>query len=311
MKQILKRLLEFTLFILILSIVSFTFMKLAPGDPVRSILSVDDVSISEAQIEELRSELGLDKPVVIQYLHWLYSFIQFDLGHSYMTKQPVVHELLEKLPATLQLTIASLVIMMMISVPLGILSAIYKDSWIDHVSRMFALGGSAIPSFWLGLLLVQIFSVKLGLLPSMGKGSFLHLLLPSITLGIAMAAVYVRLIRASLIESLGEDFIRSAKSRGYSRRKIFFQLAFRHALAPVINVLGVTIGSLLGGTVIIEVIFSYPGLGKLVIDSILRRDYPVIQGYILSMGIIVVIVNLLVDSTHRYLDPKIRIKGGE
>jgi peptide/nickel transport system permease protein len=311
MKQLVRRLLEFALFILILSIISFTFMKLAPGDPVRSMLKSDDISVSETQMEELRSELGLNDPIIIQYGNWLRSFIKFDLGNSYMTKQPVSQELLERFPATLQLTVTSLFIMIVIAVPLGIFSAIYKDTWIDHISRMFALVGAAIPSFWLGLLFVQLFSVKLGILPSMGKGGILHLILPSATLGIAMAAVYVRLIRASLIESLGQDFIRSAKARGFTRRKIFFLLAFRHSLVPVITVLGVSIGSLLGGTVIIEVIFSYQGVGKLVIDAILKRDYPVIQGYILIMGILVVIVNLLVDLSYRYLDPKIRLKGGE
>jgi peptide/nickel transport system permease protein len=311
MKQLVRRLLEFALFVLILSIISFTFMKLAPGDPVRSMLKVDDISVSEDQMEELRSELGLNDPIIIQYGNWLKSFIKLDLGNSYMTKQPVSQELLERFPATLQLTLTSLFIMIVIAVPLGIFSAIYKDTWIDHISRMFALVGAAIPSFWLGLLFVQLFSVKLGVLPSMGKGGILHLILPSATLGIALAAVYVRLIRASLIESLGQDFIRSAKARGFTRRKIFFLLAFRHSLVPVITVLGVSIGSLLGGTVIIEVIFSYQGLGKLVIDAILKRDYPVIQGYILIMGILVVIVNLLVDLSYRYLDPKIRLKGGE
>lgn len=311
MKQLGRRLLEFVLFILILSIISFTFMKLAPGDPVRSMLKSDDISVSETQMEELRSELGLNDPIIIQYGNWLGSFIKFDLGNSYLTKQPVSQEMLERFPATLQLTVASLFIMIVIAVPLGIFSALYKDTWIDHISRIFALVGSAMPSFWLGLLFVQLFSVKLGILPSMGKGGILHIILPSATLGLAMAAVYVRLIRASLIESLGQDFIRSAKARGFTRTKIFFLLAFRHSLVPVISVLGVSIGSLLGGTVIIEVIFSYQGVGKLVIDAILKRDYPAIQGYILIMGILVVIVNLLVDLSYRYLDPKIRLKGGK
>ncbi|MGG4488567.1 nickel ABC transporter permease [Metabacillus idriensis] len=311
MKQVVSRLLEFVLFILILSIISFAFMKLAPGDPVRSMLKTDDISVSDAEVEELRNELGLNDPLVMQYGNWLKSFVEFDLGNSYMTKQPVIQELLKRFPATLELTLASLLIMIVIAVPLGTFSAIYKDTWVDHISRIFALIGAAIPSFWLGLLFVQLFSVKLGVLPSMGKGGILHLILPSATLGIAMAAVYVRLIRASLIESLGQDFIRSAKARGFTKSKIFFLLAFRHSLLPVITVLGVSIGSLLGGTVIIEVIFSYQGLGKFVIDAIMKRDYPVIQGYILIMGILVVSINLLVDLSYRYLDPKIRIKGRE
>lgn len=283
-------------------------MKAAPGDPVRYILNIDDVSISDEQIEELREELGFTKPLYIQYWNWLLRFFQLDLGHSYMTNQPVIHELVDKFPATLTLTFSSLIVMTVISVPIGTLAAIYKNKWIDHVSRIFALIGASVPSFWLGLLFIQFFSVKLGLFPSMGKGTFLHLILPSVTLGIALSAVYVRLLRSSLLESLGQDFIRSAKARGLSRKRIFLFHAFRSSLMPVITIFGVSLGSLLGGTVIIEVLFAYPGIGKLVVEAIVRRDYPIIQGYILFMGLFVVLINLLVDFSYRYLNPEIRLK---
>lgn len=311
MKQIGKRILELVLFLLLLSFISFVFMKAAPGDPVRYILNIDDVAISDEQIEELRDELGFNKPIYIQYWNWLMRFFQFDLGYSYMTNQPVLDELAGKFPATLTLTITSLIVMTLIAVPIGTLAALYKNKWIDHVSRVIALIGASVPSFWLGLLFIQFFSVRMGLLPSMGKGTFLHLVLPSLTLGLALSAVYVRLLRSSLLETLGQDFIRSAKARGLSRKRIFFFHAFRHSLMPVITIFGVSLGSLLGGTVIIEVLFAYPGVGKLVVEAIVRRDYPIIQGYILFIGLFIVIINLLVDLSYRFLNPEIRLKEVE
>ncbi|MBT2709857.1 ABC transporter permease [Pseudomonas sp. ISL-84] len=275
------------------------------------MLNIDDVSITDEQVEELRKELGFNEPIYVQYWNWLIRFFQFDLGESYMTKQPVLQELINKVPATLSLTFSSMAVMMLIAAPIGTLAALYKNKWIDHLSRIFALIGASVPSFWLGLLFMQLFSVKLGILPAMGKGTFLHLLLPSLTLGIAMAAVYVRLLRSSLLESLGQDFIKSARARGLSQKRIFFFHAFRHCLTPVITIFGVSLGSLLGGTVIIEVLFAYPGVGKLVVEAIVRRDYPVIQGYILFMGLFVVMINLLVDLSYRYLNPEIRLRGGD
>ncbi|CAM3591193.1 ABC transporter permease [Aeromicrobium ponti] len=311
MKQAGKRLFELVLFLFILSFISFVFMKAAPGDPVRYMLNIDDVSITDEQVEELRNELGFNEPLYVQYWNWLIRFFQFDLGESYMTKQPVLQELINKVPSTLALTFSSMAVMMLIAAPIGTLAALYKNKWIDHLSRIFALIGASVPSFWLGLLFMQLFSVKLGILPAMGKGTFLHLLLPSLTLGIAMAAVYVRLLRSSLLESLGQDFIKSARARGLSQKRIFFFHAFRHSLTPVITIFGVSLGSLLGGTVIIEVLFAYPGVGKLVVEAIVRRDYPVIQGYILFMGLFVVMINLLVDLSYRYLNPEIRLRGGD
>jgi peptide/nickel transport system permease protein len=308
MKQFVKRLLELLLFILMLSFISFLFIKLSPGDPVRYILNVNDVSISVEQIEELRKDLGFNDAIYIQYFDWLMNFFQLDFGNSYISNQPVVSELASRFPYTLALTALSLLIMTLISVPLGTLAALYQGKWIDQVSRLFALFGASVPSFWLGLLFIQLFSVKLGLLPSMGKGSFLHLILPSLTLGLAMSAVYVRLLRSSLLESFDQDFIRSARARGLSEGRIFLFHAFRHSLIPVITVFGVSLGSLLGGTVIIEVLFAYPGVGKLVVDSILKRDYPVIQGYILFMGLFVVAINSLVDLSYHYLNPEIRVR---
>lgn len=309
MRFVVKRGLELVLFILLLSFISFWFIQLAPGDAVRQLLRFDDVAVTTEQIERQREMMGLNQPVIVQYWNWLSHFVRMDLGVSYMTNRPVSEELWGTLPATLLLTCTSLLILIVIAVPLGTLSALYTDRWIDRFSRLIAIVGASVPSFWLGLLLIEGLSVRARLLPSMGTGSILHLILPSLTLGLTMAAVYVRLIRSSLIESLGQEFIRGARARGIANKRILMFYAFRHSLAPVITMFGVSLGSLLGGAVVVEVLFAYPGIGKLVVDAILSRDYPVIQGYILLMGTIVLTINLLVDLSCRYLNPEIRLKG--
>ncbi|BCB05275.1 nickel ABC transporter permease [Bacillus sp. KH172YL63] len=308
MNLIARRVTEFILFLTVLSFVSFTFIHLAPGDPLDAMLQTDEVAVSGEQKELLRRELGLNEPLYIQYGRWMLKFFRWDLGESYTTKQPVMDELLDRLPATVQLTMMSLVVMTVISVPLGSLAAVCRNRWIDQLSRVFALLGASVPSFWMGLLLIDLFAVKLGMLPSMGMGTFTHLILPSVTLGLAMSAVYVRILRSSLLDSLGQDFVRAARARGLSRKRVFFAHAFRHSLTPVITMFGVSLGSLLGGTVVIEVLFAYPGIGKLVVDSILERDYPVIQGYIFFMGLLVMMINLTVDASYRFLHPEIRLK---
>lgn len=306
--MVVRRLLELVLFLLILSFLSFTFIKLAPGDPVMQMLKADELAVTEEQIEQMREELGFHKPIYLQYLTWMGRFFQLDFGHSYTTQQPVMEELLSRLPATLNLTFLSLFFMLVIAVPLGSFAAIYRNKWIDQFSRVFALIGASVPSFWLGLLFIQLFAVEFGILPSMGMGTWKHMLLPSLTLGLAMAAVYVRILRSSLLDSFGQDFIRSAKARGLPSKRVFIHHAFRHSLLPVITIFGVSLGSLLGGTVIIEVLFAYPGVGKLVVDAILNRDYPIIQGYIFLMGILIMLINLGVDASYHLINPEIRLK---
>lgn len=293
------------LFLLILSFVSFCLLKLVPGDPVRSMLRVDDVAVTHDQIQQMREQLGLDQSIFVQYGYWLQNLFSLDLGNSYMTGRPVFIEFIEKIPYTLLLTATSLVVMIMISLPLGILSALYRGRLTDHLSRIFALIGSSIPSFWLGLLLIDLFAVKLRILPSMGEGSWQHLVLPSITLGIAMSAVYVRLIRASILESSHQEFIRSARARGVGKQRIFTFHLMRNSLIPLLTVFSESIGSLLGGTVVIEVLFAYPGLGKWIVDAITARDYPIIQGYMLFMSIFIVLLNMIVEWSYRYINPAI------
>ncbi|WP_416235976.1 nickel ABC transporter permease [Psychrobacillus psychrodurans] len=302
------RLVEVTLFLLLITFISFLFARLAPGDPVLSILRVDDVSVTNEQVEQLREELGFNEPLLIQYGHWLTDFVKMDFGNSYITNQPVMEMLWSGLPATLELTAGGLLVMILIAVPLGSLAAIYRGSWIDQVSRVVSLLGAAMPSFWLGLILIDLFAVRFGILPTMGRDGIISAVLPSITLGLAISSVYVRLLRSSLIDSLNQEYIRAARARGLSETRIFFAHALRASLPPVITVFGVSLGSLIGGVVVIEVIFAYPGIGKMVVDAIRGRDYPVIQGYILVMAIIVFLVNSAVDLSYRYLNPELRLK---
>ncbi|MFC4321788.1 nickel ABC transporter permease [Litchfieldia salsa] len=312
MVQILTRkFLEVFLFMLFITFVSFLFVRLAPGDPVLTILNVDELSVSQEQIEELREEMGFNKPLLTQYGLWLLNFVQLDFGNSYVTGQPVMDMILIGLPATIELTLGALIVMLIVSIPLGSFSALYRNSWIDQVSRILSILGAAIPSFWLGLIFIDLFGVRLNLLPTMGRDGFSSLVLPSLTLGLAISSVYVRLLRSSLLDSLSQEFIRAARARGLSEQRIFFAHAFRHSLPPVITVFGVSLGSLIGGVVVIEVLFAYPGIGKLVVDAIRQRDYPLIQGYILVMAVIVFIVNTCVDLSYRYLNPEMKLKERE
>ncbi|WP_028402843.1 nickel ABC transporter permease [Ectobacillus panaciterrae] len=305
-----KRLIQLVIVLLFLSVSTFTLMKLAPGDPVQSILQVDQLMVTKADEAKLHKELGFDQPLIVQYGQWMLRLLRLDLGNSYMNGNPVWEEMLRRLPTTIQLTAGGLVVMLLISVPLGMIAARYPGRWPDQVSRVLALIGASIPGFWLGLLLIYFFAYKLQLLPSMGKGTLSQMLLPSFTLGFSMAAVYARLLRAGLLESLSQDNIRAARARGVPEWRILVLHAFRTALLPVVTVFGMSIGSLLGGSVVIETLFSWPGLGSMAVEAIFGRDYPVIQGYVLFTGVFVVVVNLLVDLSYGLIDPRIRLGKG-
>ncbi|MEC0308839.1 ABC transporter permease [Paenibacillus lautus] len=299
---------EVLFFLLFITFISFLFIRLAPGDPVLTILNVDELSVSQEQVEALREEMGFNEPLLVQYGLWLVKFVQLDFGSSYITGQPVMDVILTGLPATLELAVGALIVMLVVSIPLGSLSALYRNSWIDQLSRILSILGAAVPSFWLGLIFIDLFGVRLNWLPIMGRDGWITLVLPSLTLGLAISSLYVRLLRSSLLDSLSQEFIRAARARGLSERKIFFVHAFRHSLPPVITFFGVSLGSLIGGVLVIEVLFAYPGVGKLVVDAIRQRDYPLIQGYILMMAIIVFMVNTGVDLSYRYLNPEMKLK---
>ncbi|TDQ34600.1 nickel ABC transporter permease [Aureibacillus halotolerans] len=303
-----QRLIEVLVFLLLITFVSFLFVRLAPGDPILTILNVDELAVSQEQVEDLREKMGFNDPFLVQYGRWLLDFFRLDLGSSFTTNQPVMDLILMSLPASLELATGSIIVMLLVAVPLGSLSALYRNSWVDHLSRGISILGAAVPSFWLGLLLIDLFAVRFGLFPTMGREGFISLVLPSITLGLAMASVYVRLLRSSLLDSLSQEFVHAARARGLSEQRIFVSHAFRHSLPPVITVFGVSLGSLIGGVVVIEVLFSYPGAGSLVVDAIRQRDYPLIQGYILVMSILVFLVNTAVDLSYHYLNPELKLK---
>lgn len=301
-----SRLMQLIIMILVLSLFTFVLMKLTPGDPIRDLLKVDEMVTTTEDEERLMKEYGFDQPILVQYGKWLVGVSQFDLGESIISKKPVLDMIMSRLPATLSLAIGGLVVLFLISVPLGLLGAVYEGRWPDFLSRWIALLGASMPSFWLGLLLIYFFSVKLDLLPVMGKGTLAHYVLPSVTLGIAMAPMYIRLLRERLISTLQSPYIEAAKARGLRKERILFFHALRGSFIPIVTMFGLSVGSLLGGVTVIEILFSWPGMGELIVSSVTQRDYPVIQGYILIIGFFVVVTNLIVDLLYMMINPQIQ-----
>lgn len=281
-------------------------MKITPGDPIRSILKVDDVSVTTEKEEELKKEYGFDDPILKQYGDWIINVAQFNLGDSLISKKPVTELILDRLPATLALAMGGLTVLFLISIPLGVVGALYENRWPDYISRWFALVGASIPSFWLGLLLMYFFSLKLQWLPMMGRGTFAHFVLPSFTLGIAMAPMYITLLRERLISILQSPYIEAAKARGISKRRILVNHALRGSLIPLITMFGLSLGSLIGGLSVIEILFSWPGMGELIVQAVTQRDYPLIQGFIIVIGFLIVLINLLVDLLYMVINPQVQ-----
>ncbi|OGL42727.1 MAG: glutathione ABC transporter permease GsiC [Candidatus Schekmanbacteria bacterium RBG_16_38_10] len=281
----------------------FLIIHLIPGDPV--VLMLGDSAI-RADIESLRGKLGLDKPVYIQYLNFLLNLFRGDLGRSIHTDKPVIQTIGERFPATFELAMGGVIISLFIALPLGIISALKKDTIIDNGARFFALLGISIPNFWLGPLLIILFSIKIGILPVSGMGGIENLILPSITLGLGMAATVTRMVRASLLEVIKENYITTARAKGLGESSVVIKHALKNALMPVVTVVGLQLGALLSGAIITESIFSWPGIGSLTIEAINRRDYPVVQGCIFVIAMCYVVVNLVTDLVYGFLDPRIR-----
>ncbi|MDN5366051.1 MAG: peptide/nickel transport system permease protein [Thermacetogenium sp.] len=310
MKQyLLKRLLWLIPVMLGVSVITFALINLAPGDPAELMLRAEGMEPTREAVEALRRELGLNDPVHVRYARWLWNALHFDLGKSFRTGRPVAEEIFSRFPATLELTVAALGVMVLLAVPAGILAALYRHALLDHLSRICALLGASLPGFWLGLMLIYLFSVKLGIFPVMGRGGLNHLVLPAVTLGFGMAAVYARLLRSGMLEVLGQEYIRAARARGLRERWVIGRHALKNALLPAVTLFGMSFGHLLGGSVIVETIFAWPGVGKFAVDSIFNRDYPVIQGYALFMAVVFVVANLMVDLAYGLLDPRIRLEG--
>jgi ABC-type dipeptide/oligopeptide/nickel transport system permease component len=281
----------------------FSLIHLVPGDPVQAMLGE---SASPADIADLRSRLGLDRPLYVQYGSFLRGAVTGDLGASLRTGQPVTSAIAERLPATFELAAAAMIAAVVIALPLGVVAAARAGTTVDHAATTLALIGISMPTFWLGPLLAIVFAVTLGWLPVAGRGTLAHLVLPALTLGAPLAAVLARMTRASLLEEIGELYVLAARARGISRTRAVLGHAFRNSLIPIVTVLGLQVGAVLTGAVITETIFAWPGVGRLLIQSISFRDYPLVQGCILLIATTYVAVNLLTDLVYGWLDPRIR-----
>jgi peptide/nickel transport system permease protein len=291
-----------------ITLLAFGLAQMTPGDPAEQMLYRETGEPPSAEaIARLRAELGLDDPLLIQYARWLARASQGDLGRSYRYRQPVLGLLSARFPATLQIAGGALLVSLLVALPLGAIAAVQRNSLLDHSARLGSLLGASIPSFWLGYLLILLFAVQLRLLPVAGRGSWQHLILPSLTLGLGAAAIQARLVRSSLLEVLGEDYIRAGRAKGVRAWRLLLRHALPNALIPLTTVAGIRFAHLLGGSVIVETIFAWPGIGKLVVDSIFDRDYPMIQGYVLFMGTVFVLINLAVDLLYVWMDPRIRL----
>ena len=281
----------------------FALIHLVPGDPAEAMLGE---TAAASDLEELRQRLGLDQPLLTQYRHFLVGLVQGDLGTSFRYGTPVAQEIAQRMGPTMRLAIVAMLVAVAIAVPLGVVGALYRGRAPDRVAMTLSLAGIAMPNFWLGPVLAIVFAVWLGWLPVSGTGTWRHIVLPAATLGAALAAITARMTRASLVDELRELYVQAARARGLSRTRAVIRHAFRNSLIPVVTILGLQLGSVLTGTIITETIFSWPGVGRLLIQAINFRDYPLVQGCILLISVTYVTMNLVVDVVYAWLDPRIR-----
>jgi peptide/nickel transport system permease protein len=281
----------------------FSLIHFIPGDPAQAILGE---AAPQADVEELRHRLGLDRPLLEQYAGFLSGLVRGDLGTSLRTGQPVTTQIVERMPATIELAAAAMIVAICVSMPLGIAAAVRRGTFVDHAAMTLALTGVSVPNFWLGPLLAIVFAIELGWLPVSGRGTPQHLILPAISLGAALAAILARMTRATMLEELREPYVQAARARGVSRLRAIVRHAFRNSLIPVVTLVGLQFGAVLTGAVITETIFAWPGIGRLLIQSIGFRDYPLVQGCILLIAVTYVGVNLVTDLLYGVLDPRIR-----
>ena len=304
LNYLVSRLFSAVIVIIGVSALVFMLIHFVPGDPVEVMLGE---SSQPADREALRHTLGLDQALTTQLYHYFQGLMQLDLGQSLHSKRPISDILLERIPATFELAVAGLFVAVLIAFPLGLFAAVRKDSLWDSGAMMFSMLGISVPNFWMGPVLILCFSLWLGWFPVSGNDGPASLILPALTLGTAMAAILSRMVRASVLEVLGEDYIRTARAKGMSETIVLVHHALRNAMLPVITLMGLQLGTLLGGAVITEIVFSWPGVGQLTIDSINRRDYPVVQSCVLLISLSYVVVNTLTDLVYAWLDPRIRL----
>ncbi len=282
----------------------FSLIHFIPGDPAQAMLGE---GAAPEDVAQLRARLGLDRPLLVQYGSFLQGLAHGDLGVSLRNDQPVLQQIVERMPATAELAFASMAVAVLIALPLGIIAAVWRGTAVDYGAMTLSLVGISIPNFWLGPLLAIVFAVELGWLPVGGRGTLAHLVLPAVTLGAALAAILARMTRASLLEELREPYVLAARAKGVSRTRAILHHAFRNSLIPIVTILGLQFGVVLTGAVITETIFAWPGIGRLLIQSISFRDYPTVQGCVLLIAVTYVGVNLITDLTYGFLDPRIRV----
>lgn len=304
---ILHRLLWLLPVLLGITFVTFLITYLSPSDPAEMMLIAGGTAPTPELLAKMRAEMGLDRPFLVQYFSWLKDILRGDFGTSLITGRPVFDELVEKLPATLSLTVAALVLMLSVSVPLGILSAVYQNRAVDFTVRILSFVGVALPKFWLALILIYTFALKFKWFNVMYQPGLKGMVLPTVALGLSLAAGYIRQIRAAVLKELGEEYATGIRARGIREHVILMAHVLRNALISIVTLVAISMGYLLGGTTVIETVFSWPGMGKLSVDAIFSRDYPLIQGYVVWMAAIFVGVNLLADILCYFLDPRIRL----
>lgn len=308
-----RRALSLLPILLVMSVIAFALIRLIPGDPIDVMYGSE--GMDETRRAALRAQLGLDESIVVQYAKWIGRAVAGDLGRSYKAQMPVTELIGQRLPATLFLSFAALLFSLLIAMPLGVLAAVRRNSWVDFGAMTFAILGISLPNFWAGIMLALVFAVYLRWLPSIGYvspfadfgKSLQHLILPAITLGWSLAGTTSRLTRSTMLEELGKDYVRTARGKGLAEKAVLIGHALRNALIPTVTMVGLQLGFLFGGAVVVETIFAWPGIGLLVVDSIFGRDYPVVQGVILVIAVLVVLVNLTVDVIYTILDPRIRL----
>ena len=300
-----------TLILLVgITFLSFLLSWLSPGDAAERMLKKSGMMVTEEQLEAKREELGIDQPLLVQYKNWLVKLCKGDLGTSYKSKKEVVQELAKNLPYTAALTAVAMILVILISLPVGILCAQHRNGLFDNIWRGVTYLFSSLPSFFVALLLMYVLALKLGLLPVIATRNWKGILMPALVLALTLSAWYIRQVRAIVLKELSKGYIDGLKSRGISRRKILFGHVLKNSMLPLVTLFGISIGNMMGGTTIVESIFSWPGVGKLAVDAINYRDYPVIQGYVVWMALIFLVINFAVDASYQFFDPRVR-KGVE
>lgn len=289
----------------LISLIVFVVMRIVPGDPVSNMLA--QTPASGEQVEQLRESLGLNESIPEQYLHFVTDALQGDLGRSIITRQSVSTEIINQFPTTLWLTLCGLAVALIVGIPIGIASALRKGSWVDAALMTVALIGVSIPGYWLALIALSVFSFNLGWFPATGTGGLNHMVLPALVLGLGEASIVARMVRASMVEVLRQEYVVVARAKGLRNSVVVGRHAMRNALIPVVTALGMEFGYLLGGAVVLETVFARPGVGRLVVDAILDRDYPVVQGAVLFVAALYIAINIVIDVSYAWLDPRIRV----